>query len=201
MKRKYIILLLSLGVICTLLPFAIDFLFEIGEKHPIITTRFSASDILSYCSGVIGIFLSVVAIIMSLQTNDVDIKIKHSHTVNDSNQESIWLEIVNNSVFECQITSVEFANLKSRHFCKVFRAAPFYIKAKDSHSEIIELVDIKKKLSYVVDSNKKSKIYYCIRTSLNQTIYLSTEDLYKCIKESETHQQMIDKLRGTDTNQ
>ena len=108
MKRKYIILLLSLGIICILLPFAIDFLFDIGEKHPIIITRFSASDILSYCSGVIGIFLSIVAIIMSLQTNDIDIKIKHAHTINDNNQESIWLEIVNNSVFECQITSVEF---------------------------------------------------------------------------------------------
>ena len=197
MKKKYIILLLVSGVICILLPLTIDLLFNIGEKHPIIVTRFSASDILSYCSGVIGIFLSVVAIIMSLQTNDIDIKIKHAHTVNDNNQESIWLEIVNNSVFECQITSVEFANLKSRHFCKVFHAAPFYIKAKDSHSEIVELADIKKKLSYVVKSNKKSRIYYCIRTSLNQTIYLSTADLYKCIKESEVHQQMLDKLKGT----
>lgn len=197
MKKKYIILLLVLGVICILLPLAIDILFDIGEKHPIIVTRFSASDILSYCSGVIGILLSVVAIIMSLQTNDIDIKITHAHTISDNNQESIWLEIVNNSVFECQITSIEFANLKSRHFCKVFRAAPFYIKAKDSHREIVELADIKKKLSYVVASNKKSKIYYCIRTSLNQTIYLSTADLYKCIKESEAHQQMLDKLNGT----
>ena len=94
---------------------------------------------------------------MSIQTNDLDIKIKHSHTVNDNDQESIWLEIVNNSVFECQITSVEFANLKGRHFCKVFRAAPFYIKAKNSHVEIVELADIKKRLSYVIEGNKKSR--------------------------------------------
>ncbi len=197
MKKKYIILLLSLGAICVLLPFVVDILFDIGERYPIISTRFSASDILSYSSGVIGIILSLIAIIMSLQTNDINFKIKHAHTINDNNKESIWLEIVNNSVFECQITSVEFANLKSRHFCKVFRAAPFYIKAKDSHVEIIELEDIKKKLSYVVESKTKSKIYYCIRTSLNQTIYISTNDLYKCLEESEKHQ---NKLNNQKTN-
>ena len=197
MKRKYIILLLSLGIICILLPFAIDFLFDIGEKHPIIITRFSASDILSYCSGVIGIFLSIVAIIMSLQTNAIDIKIKHAHTINDNNQESIWLEIVNNSVFECQITSVEFANLKSRHFCKVFNAAPFYIKAKDSHTAIIEIGDIKKRLSCVTQDDKRRKVFYCIRTSLNQTIYLSTKDLHKCLEENEIHQQRLNMLKDT----
>lgn len=196
MKKKYIVLLLSLGLICILLPLGIDVIFDIGEKYPIITTRFSASDILSYCSGVIGIFLSVIAIIMSIQTNDLDIKIKHSHTVNDNDQESIWLEIVNNSVFECQITSVEFANLKRRHFCKVFRAAPFYIKAKDSHVEIVELADIKKRLSYVIEGNKKSKIYYCIRTSLNQTIYLNTTDLHKCLEETEKHHEKFNMLNN-----
>lgn len=45
MKKKYIILLLVSGVICILLPLTIDLLFNIGEKHPIIVTRFSASDI------------------------------------------------------------------------------------------------------------------------------------------------------------
>ena len=66
MRRKYITILIILGLVCFLLPFGIDFIYDVGETHPIFYTRYSASDILSYVATVIGLTVSIIAIILSL---------------------------------------------------------------------------------------------------------------------------------------
>ena len=190
MKSKYYIFLVVLGIVCLLLPFLIEDLYDIGEKYPLIITRFSASDILSYFSCVIGLFISMIAIILSLQTNDIDLQIKHAHTFSENDKEAIWLEIINNSAFECQIISVDLADLKNRHFYKIFNSPPFSIKAKNSHIVVVEEEKIHKILSRI-NLNKKNKIRYCIRTSLNKTVYLKTDELFKRLEETEIHNKRL----------
>lgn len=202
MKKKYIIILIVLGVICLLLPFAIDFIYDIGETHTIIYTRYSASDILSYVATVIGLTISVIAIILSLKNNEVHIKIKHSHTFTKDDKEAIYYEIINDSLFDCKIISFELANKKGKHYCKVFRKPPFNIKAKNSYYEVVDIESVKKHYKSVAKSNPKGKVYYYIRTSLNQNLYLSIDGLLKCFEESEKQQQLLERIRGKeDANQ
>lgn len=198
MKKKYIIILTALGVICLLLPFVIDFLYDVGETHPICHTRYSASDILSYVATVIGLVISVIAIIFSLQNNELHIKIKHSHTFTKDDKEAIYYEIINDSLFDCKIISFELANNKGKHRCKVFWKPPFNIKAKNSYYEIVDIESVRKYYEMVAKSNPKGKVYYYIRTSLNQNLYVSVDGLLKCFEESEKHQQLLRKIQDKD---
>ena len=198
MKKKYIIILIILSVICLFLPFVIDFIYDIGSMHPIVYTRYSASDILSYVATVIGLIISVIAIIMSLRNNELHIKIKHSHTCTKDDKEAIYYEIINDSLFDCRIISFELANKKGKHHCKVFWKPPFNVKAKNSYYEIVDIESVRKYYESVAKSNPKGKVYYYIRTSLNQNIYLSVDGLLKCFEESKKHQQLLEKIRGKD---
>lgn len=198
MKRKHIAILIILGIVCLLLPFAIDFIYDVGETHPVYYTRYSASDVLSYIATVIGLMLSVIAIILSLQNNELHIKIKHSHTVTKDSKEAIYYEIINDSLFDCRIISFELANKKGKHHCKVFWKPPFNVKAKNSYYEIVDIENVRKYYELVAKSNPKGKVYYYIRTSLNQNIYLSVDGLLKCFEESKKHQQLLEKIRGKD---
>ena len=114
MKRKHIAILIILGVVCLLLPFVIDLIYDVGETFPVCYTRYSASDVLSYIATVIGLMLSVIAIILSLQNNELHIKVKHSHTVTKDNKEGIYYEIINDSLFDCLYASIPIANRKSK---------------------------------------------------------------------------------------
>lgn len=198
MRRKHITILIVLGVVCLLLPFAIDFIYDVGETHPIFYTRYSASDILSYVATVIGLTVSVIAIILSLKNNELHIKIKHSHTFTKDNKEAIYYEIINNSLFDCKIISFELANKKGKHHCKVFWKPPFNVKAKNSYYEIVDIESVRKYYEMVAKSNPKSKVYYYIRTSLNQNLYVSVDGLLKCFEENKKHQQLLKKLQDKD---
>lgn len=195
MKRKYIVILIILGIVCLLLPFAIELIYDVGEIYPLYYTRYSASDILSYVATVIGLAISVVAIILSLQNNELHIKIKHSHAFTKDDKEAIYYEIINDSLFDCKILSFELANKKSNHHCKVFWKPPFNIKAKNSYYEIVDIESVRKHYELVAESNPKGKVYYYIRTSLNQNIYLSVDELLKCFEESEKQQELLKKIR------
>ena len=198
MKRKHIAILIILGVVCLLLPFVIDLIYDVGETFPVCYTRYSASDVLSYIATVIGLMLSVIAIILSLQNNELHIKVKHSHTVTKDNKEGIYYEIINDSLFDCRIISFELVNKKGKHHCKVFWKPPFNVKAKNSYYETVDIESVRKYYELVAKSNPKGKVYYYIRTSLNQNIYLSVDGLLKCFEESENHQQLLEKIRGKD---
>lgn len=195
MKRKHISILIILGSVCLLLPFAIEFIYDIGETHPIYYTRYSASDVLSYIATVIGLILSVIAIMLSLQNNELQIKIKHSHAVTKDNKEGIYYEIINDSLFDCKIISFELANKKGKHHCKVFWKPPFNVKAKNSYYAIVDIESVKKHYESVAKSNPKGKVYYYIRTSTNHNLYLSVDGLLKCFEESEKQQQLLEKIR------
>ena len=195
MKRKHILILIILGVVCLLLPFAIEFIYGVGETYPIYYTRYSASDVLSYIATVIGLMLSVIAIMLSLQNNELQIKIKHSHTITKDNKEGIYYEIINDSLFDCNIISFELANKKGKHHCKVFWKPPFNVKAKNSYYEIVDIESVKKHYESVAKSNPKGKVYYYILTSTNHNLYLSVDGLLKCFEESEKQQQLLEKIR------
>ncbi|MBQ8294814.1 MAG: hypothetical protein IJX87_00105 [Clostridia bacterium] len=195
MKRKYILILIILGIVCLLLPLAIEFIYDIGETHPIYYTRYSASDVLSYIATVIGLMLSVIAIMLSLQSNELQIKIKHSHTVTKDNKEGIYYEIINDSLFDCKIISFELANKKGKHHCKIFWKPPFNVKAKNSYYAIVDIESVKKHYESVAKSNPKGKVYYYIRTSTNHNLYLSVDGLLRCFKESEKQQKLLEKIR------
>ena len=198
MRRKYITILIILGLVCFLLPFGIDFIYDVGETHPIFYTRYSASDILSYVATVIGLTVSIIAIILSLKNNELHIKIKHSHTLTQDDKEAIYYEIINDSLFDCKIISFELANKKGKHRCKVFWKPPFNIKAKNSYYETVDIESVRKYYEMVAKSNPKGKVYYYIRTSLNQNLYVSVDGLLKCFEESEKHQQLLRKIQDKD---
>ena len=198
MRRKYITILIILGIVCLLLPFAIDFIYDVGEAYPIFYTRYSASDILSYVATVIGLTVSVIAIILSLKNNELHIKIKHSHTFTKDDKEAIYYEIINDSLFDCRIISFELVNKNGKHHCKVFWKPPFNIKAKNSYYEIVDIESVRKYYEIVAKGNPKGRVYYYIRTSLNQNLYLSVDGLLKCFEESEKHQQLLEKIQGKD---
>ena len=134
-----------------------------------------------------------IALILSLQNNELHIKIKHSHTFTKDDREAIYYEIINDSLFDCKIISFELANKKGKHHCKVIWKPPFNVKAKNSYYEIIDIESVKKYYKAVANSNPKGKVYYYIRTSLNQNIYLNVDGLLKCFEESEKNQKLLEK--------
>ncbi len=179
MKKKYCILTIALIIVCIILPIAIERLYILGETHPLIFTTYSASDILGYIATVIGLVISVVAIFLSLQTNEIQLSIKHAFTLNDNNKESLVIQICNNSVFDCNIDSVEICNKKQRRYAHIVSTPPFSISAKGHKDFVVEIDRIEKILNSLKLSKDKSKAKYCIRLSLNKTIYLNTNELIK----------------------
>ena len=69
------------------------------------------------------------------------------------------------------------------------------MKAKNSYYEIIDIESVKKYYKAVANSNPKGKVYYYIRTSLNQNIYLNVDGLLKCFEESEKNQKLLEKSK------
>ena len=179
--KKYISIILAFLLICLLLPFAIEWVYDLGDKYPIIHTSYSQGEILGYCATVVGLLISILALLISLKSDDVHLNIRHAITNTDKDL-GILIEIKNDSLFDCNISSVELCNKKKRHFAHIVHSPPFSIPAKGIKSFAIDIADIRKVLNCLPDSNNSKSVYYCIRLSLNQTIYLKSNELYEYIK-------------------
>lgn len=179
MKKKYIIILVGLSIMCAILPFLVEWLYDIGETIPIIKTHYDASDVLGYIASVIGLIISTIALFYSLHTNDVDISIKHAHTISEKDNDAICIELSNNSTFDCHVMSVELCNLKDRIFCHIASTPPFSIQGKANVNFIVEVGQIQKVLSSVKKKRKEKDIKYCIRLSIGKNIYLKADELFK----------------------
>lgn len=177
MKRKYILILLLFLVICVLLPFIIDWAYPTCENLTIFVTPYSESDILGYCSTVLGLLISMIALFFALSSNDLRLRITHATTCSNEGNAAIYLEIHNDSNFDCTVNSVDLCNKKERYFAKIVSEPPFIIKAKNSSSFIIDEDKYKRIIVSIIKRNKSNKVSYCIRTTIKNEIFLTTKQL------------------------
>lgn len=187
MKRKYWIILAVFFVTCTILPFFVELLYEIGKTHPVIRTNYSQSDVLGYIATVIGLMISVIAIIISINAEKIDIGIHHSLTISDKDNEALLIEIRNKSAFDCTVNSVELCDKKARIYSHLLRTPPFDVKGKKSTEFVIEIKQITDMLSRINKSGKRRNVKYCIRLAGNECLYLSAKELYISLDSIEKH--------------
>lgn len=193
MKRKLLVIFVIFLLVCIVLPFAIELMYSIGESHPIIYTKYSQSDVLGYIASVFGLVVSVLAIMLSIQANEVDIKIKHALTMSDKGNEAVLIEICNYSGFDCKINSVEICNRKECVFTHIIKSPPFEVKEKNSIEFIVEVETIKQTLSRIERQGRKN-IKYCINLTGHKRLYLSAKELYKSLDNIDAHYERL--LKG-----
>ena len=191
MKKKYYILTIIFIIFCIVLPFAIEHLYIIGKTHPVIHTMYTASDLLGYVATVVGLVISIIAFFLSLHSNELNLTIKHALTISDKNKEALVIQICNNSTFDCNINSVELCNKKERIFAHIISSPPFTVKAKGYVDFIVEVERIEKIIENICKNEKKDKTQYCIRLSLNKTIYLNTSELVEYLKRIKEHNKKL----------
>lgn len=180
-------------LVCLGLPCLIELMYTVGESYPIIYTNYSQSDVLGYAASVIGLIVSVLAIMLSIQTNEVDIKITHALTMSDKGNEALLIEICNCCGFDCRINSVELCNKKERIFTHIIKSPSFEVKGKSSAEFTVEVESIKQILSQIEKQGRKN-IKYCIILTGHKRLYLSPKDLYKYLDNIDAHHKKL--LKG-----
>lgn len=190
LKRKFCFIFILFLLICIGLPFVIELMYIIGKTHPIIYTNYSQSDMLGYVASAIGLSVSVLAIMLSIQSNEVDIKITHAVTMSEKGNEALLIEICNYSEFDCKINSVEIYNKKERVSAHIIKSPPFEVKEKSSSEFIVEVETIKQILSQI-DKQERKNIKYCINLVGHKRLYLSPKDLYKYLDIIDAHNEKI----------
>ncbi len=182
MKKKHWIWIAVFVVLCILMPFLIEWLYRIGDSFPLIHTIYSASDVLGYVSGVIGLVISMVAIFLSLRAEEHDLGIRHAITVGKNNKEAIEIQIINNSTFDCNIDSVELCNKRQRIYCHIISSPPFTVKAKGHTDFTVEAERIERLFQSMGMRQNRRKAKYCIRLSLNKSVYISAAELVRYLE-------------------
>lgn len=72
MKKNHVIILLIVFTLSTiLLPLIIMWLYDLGDICPLIVTPYEESDMLNYSAAVIGVVVSVTALIYSIIANAI----------------------------------------------------------------------------------------------------------------------------------
>lgn len=106
-KYKMLLCLLIFTVLVLFLPFAIAGVYHIGERYPIIILPYSEGEVLSYAITVSGLAISIVALFIALQQNEIKVSLKRTLIFidgDDSYKEAIC--ITNNNGFSITINSI-----------------------------------------------------------------------------------------------
>ena len=66
MKKNLIRVVASLLFLVLILPFFVEWLYDIGLSHPVIFTKYTQSEVLNYIATIIGLIVSIIALYFSL---------------------------------------------------------------------------------------------------------------------------------------
>lgn len=179
-KRNLIIILVSISILMLISPLLIEWLYEIGKVCPLIITPYVEADMLDYVASVIGAMTGVVALLISIRTEQVRLSITHAITVNECNEDCILFRIINNGVYECDIVAVCIANKSRNHTAHIISTAPFSVKAKSTAEFIVPT----KKVMRVINSFQRSdlKFDYLVKLSTGKQVVLKAENLVQILK-------------------
>lgn len=106
-KHRMLLGFLVFMLLAILLPFIIAGLYDIGDEYPIIILPYSEGELLSYAITVFGLAISLIALFIALQQNEIKVSIKRTIVViegDDSYKEALC--ITNDNDFPITITSV-----------------------------------------------------------------------------------------------
>ena len=81
-------------------------LYDLGDICPLIVTPYEESDMLDYSAAVIGVVVSVTALIYSVIANAIRFRISHAVMFNENDEECVLIRIYNDSSYECDVLSV-----------------------------------------------------------------------------------------------
>ena len=178
MNRKRTVILLFCAVFfCVGFPFLIEFLYDIGENHPIIITNYEQSDVLSYATTSIGLVISLIALYISIGTSVPDFSVRHALTENEEGL-AVYIELYNNSQHDYEIQGFELCSGGKRMSrVSISRCEPFILKSKTCKVFEVSIERMKKYLQYVSKTNNAKNVKYEIALSIGKSIYIKTGDL------------------------
>lgn len=208
LKKKYIIFLVCYAAIAIAIPFCVEWLFEIGETHPMIYTSYSKGEVLSYIAAALGVGISLLAIVFSLSSQETHLSVNHSVYRNPS-EKDLLIEIHNDSLFDCEILDFGIVNKKSKYvFYSLADTRPFTIKAKmryEIHLSDEVLYNIlvfvgqgglmyfdKEKKTTVFKVKHTKELLFALKLSSNQIQFYPATNLYERIKEISPNTQFSD---------
>lgn len=188
MKKKYFLILAIAALIATLfIPFVIKWLYEIGKTFPLIVTPYTESDMLDYSATIISLAISVIALIQSIQVDDVRFRISHATTFDSNDQLCIQISIINDSSFECPVSSVSITNKKHNHSAHIVAAPPFNVNAKSSKDFDVPTERVKRVIALFQKEKHPDKLFYQLYLGTGERIYLRADELLQTLKMQEDH--------------
>ncbi|HCS10324.1 MAG TPA: hypothetical protein DIV40_02600 [Clostridiales bacterium] len=137
MRREFILLSIMFIIASILFPFLIFVFYKIGSIYPIITLPYSESEILTYITAVIGIFIGLAALLISLLQNEPKVKISRTRRIFESSLKyTECVEIRNESAILVTIINVGMISQHKRNKRKLMYTfspntigSPFIIQA------------------------------------------------------------------------
>ena len=187
-KNNLIAGLVLFAAVVILLPFLIMWMYELGEKYPIIKTPFSASDMLSYAASITGALTGLVALIYSIISNSPRFHISHATTCNERNEECVLISIINDSLFECEILSVSITNKEHNHRAHIIRTGPFEIKAKTAKSFNVPSSQARKVIQLFKKERDIDRLFYELYLGTGGVAYLKADELLKTLDAQDAYQ-------------
>lgn len=188
MKKNAVIFLLIIFVLFTiLLPLIIMWLYDLGDICPLIVTPYEESDMLDYSAAVIGVVISVTALLYSIIANAIRFRIAHAVTFNENDEECVLIRIYNDSPYECELQSVSITNKLHNRSAHIIRSKPFAVKAKASEEFPVTVEYAKKVISGFSNEDDLEPLFYELRTGTGKTIYISADKLLQTINTLDAH--------------
>ena len=180
MKKIYAIAVACFITISFALPFVIEVLYRIGKKHPLIIMGYSQGEILTYIAAVTGVLISMIAIFVSMSANEPKFKISYARTLDDNNQNAIFIQIFNDSNYDCNVLTFCFINKAHNHRINICKG--FCVPARGYVEKVIETKELRKKYDCIA-SKEKGKVYIEISYGINRNWYLPTSDILLYLEE------------------
>lgn len=176
MNKKYMWLAIALAVLSCAFPVFVEQLYSLGESHPLVTTYYTPSDILSYSATIVSTWIAVVAIVIAVETPKPHVKIKHALT-EDTEGIAVYIELYNVGANDFEVQCFELCNKQRQGFAALSECAPFIIKTNSCKSFTVSIDRMKGYLKSITGTVDANNAEYAVRLSINKTIFLNTGDL------------------------
>lgn len=185
-RKRTAILLICAAIFCIGFPFLLEFLYDFGEKYPIIVTNYEQSDILTYATTAVGLSVSLIALYVSIGASIPDFSICHAIT-EENGSIAICIELYNNSPHDYEIRGFDLCDKRKRMaYVSVSNCEPFILKSKSCKKFFVTTERMKRYLRFLSktnDTNKNVKnAEYRIRLAMEKSIYIKTGDLFKYLQ-------------------
>ncbi len=176
-RKRTAILLFCAAIFCVCFPFLIEFLYDIGENHPIIITNYEQSDILSYATTSIGLIISLIALYISVDAYIPNFSVRHAISENEEGI-AVFIELYNNSPHDYEIQGFELCDKRKRmSHVSISNCAPFILKSKSCKAFFISVDRMKRYIKSVSKTNNAADTEYAIILSIGKSVYIKTGEL------------------------